>query len=182
LICDVCPNYSGNRGSALPVVSVRPLRPNSKTPVIYALRPRSDETDRITGLDFGADDYMIKPVLNAANSLPDARSDAPPRQAKPALKTSSGMADIRKSTSGLPGQNADGELIPSRGPTRISFYLIILLGIPRPAHNFSRNNAGCRLGGVTFMRGHEPLECAYWPSAAKPLETAPGQRRTLSSS
>jgi two-component system phosphate regulon response regulator PhoB len=52
-----------------------------KTPIIM-LTARGDETDRITGLDFGADDYMVKPF-----SIPElfARSRALLRRASPTL-------------------------------------------------------------------------------------------------
>jgi len=51
------------------------------TPVIM-LTARGDETDRITGLDYGADDYMVKPF-----SLPElfARTRALLRRAQPSL-------------------------------------------------------------------------------------------------
>lgn len=60
---------------------LRRRKETSKTPVIM-LTARSDETDRITGLDFGADDYMIKPF-----SMPElfARTRALMRRAKPSL-------------------------------------------------------------------------------------------------
>ena len=60
---------------------LRRRKETSKTPVIM-LTARSDETDRITGLDFGADDYMIKPF-----SMPElfARTRALMRRAKPRL-------------------------------------------------------------------------------------------------
>jgi len=46
------------------------------------LTARGDETDRITGLDYGADDYMVKPF-----SLPElfARTRALLRRAQPSL-------------------------------------------------------------------------------------------------
>ena len=51
------------------------------TPVIM-LTARGDETDRITGLDYGADDYMVKPF-----SIPElfARTRALLRRASPSL-------------------------------------------------------------------------------------------------
>jgi len=51
------------------------------TPVIM-LTARGDETDRITGLDYGADDYMVKPF-----SIPElfARTRALLRRAQPSL-------------------------------------------------------------------------------------------------
>ncbi|RKQ69054.1 two-component system phosphate regulon response regulator PhoB [Litorimonas taeanensis] len=62
----------------------RRLRRNKKTtstPVIM-LTARSDETDKITGLDYGADDYLVKPF-----SMPElfARTRSLLRRAKPAL-------------------------------------------------------------------------------------------------
>ena len=60
---------------------LRRRKETSKTPVIM-LTARGDETDRITGLDFGADDYIIKPF-----SMPElfARTRALMRRAKPSL-------------------------------------------------------------------------------------------------
>jgi len=51
------------------------------TPVIM-LTARGDETDRVTGLDYGADDYMVKPF-----SIPElfARTRALLRRAQPSL-------------------------------------------------------------------------------------------------
>lgn len=52
-----------------------------KTPIIV-LTARGDETDRITGLDYGADDYMVKPF-----SIPElfARTRALLRRTQPSL-------------------------------------------------------------------------------------------------
>ena len=60
---------------------LRRRKETSKTPIIM-LTARGDETDRITGLDFGADDYMVKPF-----SMPElfARTRALMRRAKPSL-------------------------------------------------------------------------------------------------
>ena len=60
---------------------LRRRKETATTPVIM-LTARGDETDRITGLDFGADDYMVKPF-----SMPElfARTRALMRRAKPSL-------------------------------------------------------------------------------------------------
>jgi len=41
---------------------LRSVRASSDTPVIIMTAHRSDEVDRIVGLELGADDYLIKPV------------------------------------------------------------------------------------------------------------------------
>jgi len=78
IICDwMMPKLSG-------VEVCRRLRRNDKTratPIIM-LTARGDETDKITGLDFGADDYMVKPF-----SMPEllARVRALLRRTAPTL-------------------------------------------------------------------------------------------------
>lgn len=54
----------------------------TKTTPIIMLTARGDETDRITGLDYGADDYVVKPF-----SMPEllARIRALMRRAKPGI-------------------------------------------------------------------------------------------------
>lgn len=60
---------------------LRRRKPTAKTPIIM-LTARGDETDRVTGLDYGADDYMVKPY-----SMPElfARTRALLRRAQPNL-------------------------------------------------------------------------------------------------
>ena len=60
---------------------LRRRKATAKTPIIM-LTARGDETDRITGLDYGADDYMVKPY-----SMPElfARTRALLRRAQPSL-------------------------------------------------------------------------------------------------
>jgi two-component system OmpR family response regulator len=71
------------------LVLCRNLRARSSTPVIM-LTARGEETDRIVGLEMGADDYVPKPfnprellariraVLRRAQSLPEGQQDEPP--------------------------------------------------------------------------------------------------------
>lgn len=60
---------------------LRRRKDTRNTPIIM-LTARGDETDRITGLDYGADDYMVKPF-----SIPElfARTRALLRRASPSL-------------------------------------------------------------------------------------------------
>lgn len=57
-------------------------RPETRSTPIIMLTARGDETDRITGLDYGADDYVVKPF-----SMPEllARVRALLRRAQPGL-------------------------------------------------------------------------------------------------
>jgi DNA-binding response OmpR family regulator len=68
----------------------RALRKESNVPIIM-LTARAEETDRVVGLELGADDYMIKPfsmrelvarvktILRRAGNAPDVASDRPVR-------------------------------------------------------------------------------------------------------
>ena len=60
---------------------LRRRKETQATPIIM-LTARADETDKITGLDYGADDYLVKPF-----SIPElfARTRALLRRAKPSL-------------------------------------------------------------------------------------------------
>ena len=70
---------------------VRTLRTTSTTPVIIVTGQRRDETDRIVGLELGADDYLTKPfnpgelaariraVLRRASAQPERPSARPHR-------------------------------------------------------------------------------------------------------
>lgn len=60
---------------------LRRRKETANTPIIM-MTARSDETDKITGLDYGADDYLVKPV-----SIPElfARTRALLRRTQPAL-------------------------------------------------------------------------------------------------
>ena len=52
---------------------LRRLRVDSNVPVIL-LTARADEVDRITGLELGADDYVVKPFSPASSPLASVRS------------------------------------------------------------------------------------------------------------
>ena len=82
----------------------RELRRTSRVPILM-LTARAEETDRIVGLEIGADDYVVKPfsarelvariraVLRRAEPLPQANADAAlevgPIRVEPASRTAS---------------------------------------------------------------------------------------------
>lgn len=109
---------------------LRRRKETSKTPVIM-LTARSDETDRITGLDFGADDYMIKPF-----SMPElfARTRALMRRAKPSLlEDIIRIGDIEVDSQAFRVKR-DGELI-HLGPTE---FRLLDHFVRHPGRVFSR--------------------------------------------
>lgn len=109
---------------------LRRRKETSKTPVIM-LTARSDETDRITGLDFGADDYMIKPF-----SMPElfARTRALMRRAKPSLlEDVIRVGDIEVDSQAFRVKR-DGELI-HLGPTE---FRLLDHFVRHPGRVFSR--------------------------------------------
>jgi len=102
----------------------------AQTPIIM-LSARGDETDRVTGLDYGADDYMVKPF-----SMTElfARTRALLRRASPALlQDIIKLGDIEVDTKAFRVKRADTAI--HLGPTE--FRLLDHL-IRNPGRVFSR--------------------------------------------
>ena len=60
----------------------RRVREASDVPIIM-LTARSEDIDKIVGLELGADDYLTKPFQPARIARPDPRHSAPYRSCKP---------------------------------------------------------------------------------------------------
>ena len=58
----------------------RALRERSRVPIIM-LTARGEETDRIVGLELGADDYIVKPFSAREVAAQDPRGAPPGRRA-----------------------------------------------------------------------------------------------------
>jgi DNA-binding response OmpR family regulator len=58
---------------------LREIRSHSDVPVIITTGHRPDEIDRIVGLELGADDYIVKPVLRRQEMGRIARANEPER-------------------------------------------------------------------------------------------------------
>ncbi len=109
---------------------LRRRKSTAKTPIIM-LSARGDETDRVTGLDYGADDYMVKPF-----SMTElfARTRALLRRVSPTLlQDIIKLGDIEVDTKALRVKRADNAI--HLGPTE--FRLLDHL-IRNPGRVFSR--------------------------------------------
>lgn len=73
------------------------IRDSSQVPIIF-LTARSDEVDRVVGLEIGADDYVVKPFSPRELS---ARIKAILRRTVPAEATGSGARDFKIDTNRL---------------------------------------------------------------------------------
>jgi DNA-binding response OmpR family regulator len=120
------------------------LRP---APAIILLTARGEETDRIVGLNLGADDYVVKPF--SPRELV-ARADAVLRRATPALASEPDIAigditigvEARRVTFGASGQDA--------GLTQREFDLLVFLA-RHPGRAFSREELMERVWGHAFF-------------------------------
>jgi len=152
------------------------IRASSELPVIL-LTARADETDRIVGLELGADDYVTKPfsprelATRVKTVLRRARSGRPPRKriAVGSLELDAARREARR----------DGELL---GLTAKEFDLLWFLAA-NPNHVFSRDQLMARVWGysaaldtgtvtVHVRRLREKLEAD--PSDPRLLETVWG--------
>ena len=107
----------------------RELRAGSRVPIIM-LTARGEETDRIVGLELGADDYIVKPfsarevaariraVLRRAGDGPTAATPAKGRQAAP-LRVGPVRVDANRRAASVGGTDLD--------LTRKEFELLALL-------------------------------------------------------
>jgi len=90
-------------------------RPETRTTPIIMLTARGDETDKITGLDYGADDYVTKPY-----SMPEllARVRAVLRRTQPGiLEDIIRLGDIEIDTKAFRVRRGDNEV--HLGPTEL---------------------------------------------------------------
>ncbi|WP_409433083.1 phosphate regulon transcriptional regulator PhoB [Litorimonas sp. RW-G-Af-16] len=109
---------------------LRRRKNTTNTPIIM-ITARGDESDRITGLDYGADDYMVKPF-----SMPElfARTRALLRRAQPSLLDDVvKMGDIEVDTQAFRVRRGDKQI--HLGPTE---FRLLDHFIRHPSRVFSR--------------------------------------------
>lgn len=122
----------------------REIRKDSKMPIIM-LTAGSDETDRIIGLELGADDYMVKP-FNPRELL--ARIKAVLRRAEPHELVHSNASSLRFGTWSLNTATRilsgdEGQICPLNGAE----FELLSLFLNKPSHVFSRDELCNHLKG-----------------------------------
>jgi len=157
-------------GSGLPFL--RSLRERSDVPVIV-LTSRDEETDRVVGLELGADDYVLKPfsprevaarvraVLRRASKAAQAE-DKPIRAGSLSLDTSTRKAAI-----------ADREL----GLSRTEFNLLALF-LRSPGRVFERSQILEAVWGSDVVVGDRTVD-VHVKALRRKIEEAGGDPRVL---
>jgi len=157
-------------GSGLPFL--RSLRERSDVPVIV-LTSRDEETDRVVGLELGADDYVLKPfsprevaarvraVLRRASKAAQAE-DKPIRAGSLSLDTSRRKAAI-----------ADREL----GLSRTEFNLLALF-LRSPGRVFERSQILEAVWGSDVVVGDRTVD-VHVKALRRKIEEAGGDPRVL---
>jgi DNA-binding response OmpR family regulator len=150
----------------------RELRVRSRVPIVI-LTARGDETDRIVGLELGADDYVIKPFS--------------PRElvarVRAVLRRASGSSEAPD----VPVRVGDVEIDPSRmrvsvGGRQISLTateLQLLVTLARePGRVFTRGQLLDAIRGVAFESYERAID-AHVKNLRKKIEPEPGRPRYL---
>ncbi|MCP4227536.1 MAG: response regulator transcription factor [Actinomycetia bacterium] len=121
---------------------VRELRADSDVPIVI-LTARADETDRVVGLELGADDYVVKPfgpkeliariraVLRRAGSVPN----------KEVFRVGEVIVDVPKMRVLIAG--ADIDLTPTE-------FQIVAALVAQPGRVFTRSQLLDAVHGVSF--------------------------------
>jgi two-component system, OmpR family, alkaline phosphatase synthesis response regulator PhoP len=150
----------------------RELRRRSAVPIVM-LTARGDETDRIVGLELGADDYVVKPF--SPKELV-ARVRAVLRRSTAAGRGSDATAPIR---------TGEVEIDPSRMRTTVAgrsveltpteFQLVATLAA-EPGRVFTRGQLLQRIHGVAFESYERAID-AHVKNIRRKLEPVPGAPR-----
>ena len=150
----------------------RELRRTSSVPIVM-LTARGDESDRIVGLELGADDYVVKPfspkelvarvraVLRRSGAL---RDDAP--EIRRILDVEVDVPRMRVAVAGRPV-----ELTPTE------FQLLATL-VREPGRVFTRAQLLDAVHGVAFESYERAID-AHVKNLRKKIEPAPGRPRYL---
>jgi DNA-binding response OmpR family regulator len=150
----------------------RELRRTSDVPIVM-LTARGDESDRIVGLELGADDYVVKPfspkelvarvraVLRRAET---ARAGGPE-----VLRMSDVELDVRKMRLSVAGRPVD--LTPTE------FQLLATL-VREPGRVFTRSQLLDAVHGVAFESYERAID-AHVKNIRKKIEAVPGRPRYL---
>ena len=149
----------------------RELRRSSEVPIIM-LTARGDETDRIVGLELGADDYVVKPSspkelvarVRAVLRRTDARGAGPE-----VLRVSDVEMDVPRMRVTVDGRPVD--LTPTE-------FQLLAAFLREPGRVFTRAQLLDALHGTT-IESYERAIDAHVKNIRKKIEPAPGRPRYL---
>lgn len=149
---------------------IREIRTTSEVPIII-LSARAEETDRVVGLELGADDYVVKPfggrelVARARALLRRASSVAPAE----VHHVGSVTVDVPKMRVSVEGQPVN--LTPTE------FQLVATMAA-QPGRVFTRGQLLDAVHGVSFESYERAID-AHVKNIRRKLESRPGQQRYL---
>lgn len=148
----------------------RAIRKYSDTPIVM-LTARSDETDRIIGLELGADDYVVKPFspreLVARVKAVLRRTMG--RIASDVLRVGNIEIDLGARTVVSGGNSVD--------LTATEFELLVVMA-SQPGRVFTRAQLLDAVRGVSF-ESYERAVDSHIKNLRKKLEDNPGEARTI---
>jgi DNA-binding response OmpR family regulator len=148
----------------------RTLRRTSEVPIVI-LTARGDETDRVVGLELGADDYVVKPFspkeLVARVRAVLRRSEAARTRGAEVLRAGDVEVDLPRMRVTVGGRPV--ELTPTE------FQLLALL-VREPGRVFTRGQLLAAVHGVAF-ESYERAVDAHVKNLRKKLEPTPGRPR-----
>ena len=150
----------------------RELRTSSNVPIII-LTARGDESDRIVGLELGADDYVVKPFspkeLVARIRAVLRRAGASREEAPEIMRASDVVVDVPRMRVSVAGRSID--LTPTE------FQLLATL-VREPGRVFTRARLLDAVHGVAFESYERAID-AHVKNIRKKIEPTPGLPRYL---
>ncbi|HYU57596.1 MAG TPA: response regulator transcription factor [Actinomycetota bacterium] len=150
----------------------RELRRTSNVPIVM-LTARGDETDRVTGLELGADDYVVKPFspkeLVARVRAVLRRTDAARVGGAEVLRVAGVEVDVPRMRATVEGRPV--ELTPTE------FQLLATL-VRQPGRVFTRAQLLDAVHGVAFESYERAID-AHVKNLRRKIEPEPGRPRYL---
>ena len=150
----------------------REIRKTSEVPILM-LTARGEEIDRVTGLELGADDYMVKPFspreLVARIRAVLRRSDSTNHPAQEVHEVGDLKVDVERMRALLAGSPVD--LTPTE------FQLVVAL-IRQPGRVFTRSQLLDAVHGVAFESYERAID-AHIKNIRRKIEPKPAEPRYI---
>lgn len=149
---------------------IREIRTTSEVPIII-LSARAEETDRVVGLELGADDYVVKPfggreLVARVRALLRRASNVAPTEVH---HVGSVTVDVPKMRVSVEGRSV--ALTPTE------FQLVATMAA-QPGRVFTRGQLLDAVHGVSFESYERAID-AHVKNIRRKLESRPGQQRYL---